>query len=159
MRTKRTARPRRRRQRRRRARISTADDAPLTDEPSSPPPPYEFAADGRACNIFDVAFIQPCRGGSHLPRGAGARGDLTNESQSSRSSPLENQGSAVTGHENSPPTASGNVREMQTARILEEDREAPIVNATGGTVSPSESVSSFNDTVPLIRSYDSVIEL
>lgn len=150
MRTKRTARPRRRRQRRRRARISTADDAPLTDEPSSPPPPYEFAADGRACNIFDVAFIQPCHGGSHPPRGAGARGALTNESQSSRSSPLENQGSAVTGHENSPPTASG--RE-------EEDREAPIVNATGGTVSPAESVSSFNDTVPLIRSYDSVIEL
>ena len=75
---------------------------------------------------------------------------MTNESQSSRSSPLENQGSAVTGRENSPPTASG--RE-------EEDREAPIVNATGGTVSPAESVSSFNDTVPLIRSYDSVIEL
>ena len=131
----------------------------MTEEPSSPPPPYEFAADGRACYVFDVAFIQPCHGGSHPPRVAGARGDLTSESQSSRSSPLQNQGSAETGHENSPPTALGNVREMQTARSPEEDIEAPIVNVTGGTVSPSESVSSFNDTVPLIRSSDSVIEL
>lgn len=167
LRRKRTTRPRRRRQRRRRPRISTADDAPLTDEPSSPPPPYELARDGSACNVFDVAFIQP-----RLPsRVAGTGGDATSEIHSSRSNQTQNQGLAALNQENSTAnsrtqemtnnTTSDNVHEMQAVSSLggEEEGETASVNATIDTISLSESISSFNDTVPLIRRYESVIEL
>ena len=169
MRRKRATRPRRRRQRRRRARLANADDAPLTDEPSSPPPPYDLTADGNTCNVFDVTFIQPCRGGSHPPRAEEVRGALMSASQSCRNNQTQNQGSVETSqemspfdtrtHESSINTASESVQEIQTASLQEDSSESALVNITDSTISPSDSVSSLNDTAPLIRRHDSVIEV
>lgn len=159
LRRKTTTRPRRRRQRRHRPRISTADDAPLTDEPSSPPPPYELCGNGNACSYFDVSFIQPHLSGSVPSRGTGARGE-TRGGQNSGASQTHNQVLEAANQEHS--TASsrtqeitstntqGDAQEVQTVSSVEEE-DSVSLNASVGTISPSESISSLNDTIPLIR--------
>lgn len=155
LRKKRTSsRPSRRRMRNRlrrlpRPRLSTAEDAPLTDEPSSPPPPYDLASES-AC--FDVSVIQP-----HLgilsPSSRGVRQISSRRVQSQADIRTED----ITSN-----SAQANVQEIQTVTSLEEEEgggESISGNAIVGTLSPSESISSLNDTAPLIRRSDSVIEL
>lgn len=167
LRKKRTSRPRRRRQGRRRPRISSVDHVPLTDEPSSPPPPYELSAGGSVCSYFDVSFIPSRVGGPVPPGGVVPREDVIHN----RSNHAQNQCLAAN-NEESPnpdnaraqeipiPTAQDNAQETQTVSSLQdEEGETVSVNASVGTISPSESISSFNDTVPLIRRSESVIEV
>lgn len=161
LRRKRTSRPRRRRnpRRLRHPRLSTTDEAPLTDEPSSPPPPYELASES-AC--FDIAFIQP-----RLAILSSPRGDTTPAAQSSTGNQVQSQVLADNNQENS--TASirveeitsvqDNAQEMQTVMPIEEEGGSISGNAIVGTLSPSQSISSLNDTAPLIPRSDSVIEL
>lgn len=165
LRRKRTSRPRRRHnpRRLRRPRLSAADEAPLTDEPSSPPPPYELASDS-AC--FDVTFIQP-----HLGILSSPSGDTTHAAQNSRENQTQSQFSADSNQDNSTATCNiradeitsnsvqSNAQEMRTVGAVEEDRGGVTGSAIVGTLSPSESISSLNDTAPLIRRTDSVIEL
>ena len=157
LRKKRTIRPRRHtsRQRRPRLRISTTDDAALTEEPSSPPPPYEL---GSTCSPFDISIIQPYLNGL---RSTGARGEVTPATHNSRNNQTQSHVLAAENRDNS----SANIRtqeitcspaqystqEIQTVSTVS-------VNASVATISPSESISSLNDTTPLIRSA-SVIEL
>ena len=160
LRRKRTSRPRRRRNARRlrRPRLSNTDEAPLTDEPSSPPPPYELAGES-AC--FDVAFIQPRLG--FLPSPSG---DSTLAAENSTG----NQALADNNQENSTANTrvgeitsnsdQANAQEMQTVTTSVEGGGGSISgNAIVGTISPSESISSLNDTALLIPRSDSVIEL
>lgn len=160
LRRKRTARPRRRHnlRRLRRPRLSTADDAPLTDEPSSPPPAYESAC-------FGVSFIQP-----HLSNSSPHRVGRTVESQNSRmiqaprqvlpDSSQENSSASARTEEIIHNSAQASAQEMQTVMPLEGGGGESISgNAIIGTISPSESISSLNDTAPLIQRSESVIEL
>ena len=163
LRRKRTSRPRRRRnpRRLRRPRLSAADEAPLTDEPSSPPPPYELASDS-VC--FDVTFIQPRLG--FLPSPSGG---TTHPGQNSRENQSHSQVSADGNQDNSTANVrtdeitsnsfQADVQEICTIGAGEEDRGSITGNAVVSTLSPSESISSINDTAPLIRRTDSVIEL
>lgn len=166
LRKKRAARPRRRtsRQRRPRLRISTTDDAALMEEPSSPPPPYELGANGSACSPFDVSIIQPYLSDSGR---TGARRDVTPGTHNCTNSQTQSRVLAAGNQENSStdtrtqeitstPTQYSS-QEIQTASSFEEG-DAISVNASVATISPSESISSLNDTTPLIRS-ESVIEL
>lgn len=134
LRRKRTTRPRRRNnlRRLRRSRLSSAVDAPLTDEPSSPPPPYE-----NAC--YGVSFIQP-----HLTNSSPQRSSRV-ALQNSRQGQTPEQVFSNGSQENT--SAS-----FRTEQIISG-------NAVIGTVSPSESISSLNDTAPLIHRSESVIEL
>lgn len=167
LRRKRTARPRRRtcRQRRPRLRISSADDVPLTDEPSSPPPPYEFSTNGSACSGLDVSIIQPHHNGLLSSRCTGVRGEVScgdhnNQTQSQvLAAGNQETSSYIRTQETISTTAPYNNQEIQTVSSQEDEGDSISMLGSVGAISPSESISSFNDTAPLITRSESVIEL
>lgn len=163
LRRKRTSRPRRRRNptRLRRPRLSAADEAPLTDEPSSPPPPYELNSDS-AC--FDVTFIQPRLGFLPSPsedtsHAAQNSREIQTRSQVSASGSQGNSTAYLRADEITSNSAQPDAQEMCSIGAGEDSRGSISGNAIVSTLSPSESISSLNDTAPLIRRTDSVIEL
>lgn len=160
LRRKRIVRPRRRHnlRRLRRSRLSSSGDAPLTDEPSSPPPPYE-----NAC--YGVSFIQPHLTNSSPQRGSPGAFQNSRRIQAPEqvlsNSSQENTSANVRTEQMINNSEQINAQEIQAMMLTEEEerRDGIHGNVVIGTVSPSESINSLNDTAPLIHPSESVIEL
>lgn len=149
------------RQRRSRLRISTANATHLTEEPSSPPPPYEFIGSRNVGDAFEVSIRQPHLTVLSPPSNLGEMDRAAYGIQNDRHNQILNQ-ALVVGSGNQSNTSTVTTHEMsaqltlqeisQTVNTREEPEDSVSIYESTGIISPSESISSFNDTTPLIRS-------
>lgn len=127
----------------------------LTEEPSSPPPPYDISGSSNPGDIFEVAFSHP-----NLPgicpsiSSTWASGLQTHETQITRNNETQNQTLVPMNQED---TSNITVQEVTAQNILQGTQTSNTEEETGA-ISPSESINCVNDTTQLIRS-DSVIAL
>lgn len=136
-------------------RMHAAINNALTEEPSSPPPPYDISGSSNPGDIFEVAFSH-----TNLPgicpsiSSTWASERQTHETQITRNNQTQNQTLVPMNQED---TSNITVQEVTTQNILQGTQTSNTEEETG-TISPSESINCVNDTTQLIRS-DSVIAL